>query len=52
VAVIARTSPRAGVMFGASAGLLWAASDTSIKALSGELGDSSAVAIVISPSRR
>jgi drug/metabolite transporter (DMT)-like permease len=49
VAVVARTSPRAGVMFAASAGLLWAASDTSIKALSGELGDSSAVAIVISP---
>ena len=27
-------------MLGVSAGLFWAASDTSIKALSGELGDS------------
>ncbi len=44
-----RDSPRAGVLLGASAGLLWAASDTSIKALSGELGDSTAAAIVFSP---
>ncbi len=49
VAVVARGSPRSGVMFAASAGMLWAASDTSIKALSGELGDSSAVAILLSP---
>jgi len=34
--------PRAGVLFGASAGLLWAASDTSIKALSDSLGDGAA----------
>jgi multidrug transporter EmrE-like cation transporter len=40
---------RAGVLLGASAGLLWAASDTSIKALSGELGESSALAIVTDP---
>ena len=39
VAVLGRDTPRAGVLFGASAGLLWAASDTSIKALSGHLGD-------------
>ena len=31
---------RAGVMFAASAGLLWAASDTSIKAVSDDLGES------------
>jgi hypothetical protein len=36
-------------MFGASAGLFWASSDTAIKALSGELGDSSAAAILLSP---
>jgi hypothetical protein len=41
--------PRAGVMFGVSAGLFWAGSDTAIKALSGELGDSSAIAIIASP---
>jgi hypothetical protein len=41
--------PRAGVMFGVSAGLFWAGSDTAIKALSGELGDSSAAAIIFSP---
>jgi drug/metabolite transporter (DMT)-like permease len=40
---------RAGVLLGASAGLLWAASDTAIKALSGELGDSGIAAILISP---
>jgi hypothetical protein len=39
VAVAARTGPHAGVMLGASAGLFWAASDTSIKALSHHLGD-------------
>ena len=36
-------------MLGVSAGLFWAASDTSIKALSGELGDSAWTAIVFSP---
>jgi hypothetical protein len=50
VAAGARVSAgRAGVLFGASAGLFWAASDTAIKALSGELGDSSALAILASP---
>jgi hypothetical protein len=49
VAVLGRAAPRAGVLFGASAGLLWAASDTSIKALSDHLGDDSALAIVLSP---
>jgi len=42
-------SARAGVLFGASAGLMWAASDSSIKALSGELGSSSALAIITDP---
>jgi len=49
VAVLGRDGPRAGVLLGASAGLLWAASDTSIKALTGHLGDESAAAIVFSP---
>jgi drug/metabolite transporter (DMT)-like permease len=49
LAVVGNGSLRAGVLLGASAGLLWAASDTSIKALSGELGDTTAVAIVLSP---
>lgn len=49
VAVGARRSVREGVLLGASAGLFWAASDTSIKALSGELGDSSWATIVFSP---
>jgi drug/metabolite transporter (DMT)-like permease len=48
VALAGRSGPRAGVLFGASAGLLWAASDTSIKALTGELGDGIA-AILINP---
>jgi hypothetical protein len=39
VALGARGTPRAGVLYGASAGLLWAASDTAIKGLSGRLGD-------------
>ncbi len=39
LAVLAPDGPRRGVLLGASAGLLWAASDTSIKALSGSLGD-------------
>jgi drug/metabolite transporter (DMT)-like permease len=37
--VAGRSGPRAGVMFGAASGLFWAASDTSIKALSHHLGD-------------
>ncbi len=49
VAVLARGRLREGVMLGVSAGLFWAASDTSIKALSGELGDSAWTAIVLSP---
>jgi len=48
VAATGRRGPRAGVMLGASAGLFWAASDTSIKALSGHLGDGAA-AVVLSP---
>lgn len=49
VAWAARRTTREGVLLGASAGLFWAASDTAIKALSGELGEASAVAIVLSP---
>src|SRR4051794_7696116 len=39
VAVAGTAGPHAGVVLGASAGLFWAASDTSIKALSHHLGD-------------
>jgi len=46
VAVLARPGPRQGVILGASAGLLWAASDTSIKALSGRLGDGAAAVLL------
>lgn len=49
VAWFARASLREGVMLGASAGLFWAASDTAIKALSGELGEAGILAIVLSP---
>ena len=50
VAATARVSPaRGGVLFGVSAGLFWAASDTSIKALSDKLGDESALAILTHP---
>jgi magnesium transporter NIPA len=49
VAVLGKGAPRAGVLLGASAGLLWAASDTSIKALSDHLGSDSAAAILFSP---
>jgi hypothetical protein len=49
VAVAAIRNPREGVMLGVSAGLFWAASDTTIKALSGELGESAWTAIVLSP---
>jgi hypothetical protein len=48
VAVFGRRGPQAGVLLGASAGLFWAASDTSIKALSGQLGDGVA-AVLIDP---
>jgi drug/metabolite transporter (DMT)-like permease len=49
VAVTGREAPRAGVLLGAAAGMLWAASDTSIKALSDHLGSDSAAAILFSP---
>jgi drug/metabolite transporter (DMT)-like permease len=49
VAVLGRAGPRAGVLFAASAGMLWAASDTTIKALSDRLGDDSLFSIVVSP---
>jgi hypothetical protein len=39
VAAAGRSGPHSGVLLGASAGLFWAASDTSIKALSDRLGD-------------
>src|SRR5262245_14024044 len=39
LAALAPSGPHHGVLLGAAAGLLWAASDTSIKALSGHLGD-------------
>jgi hypothetical protein len=49
-AIAAGRSPqRAGVLYGVSAGLYWAASDTAIKALSDSLGEASAVAIVLHP---
>jgi hypothetical protein len=48
VAAFAREGHNQGVLLGASAGLLWAASDTSIKALSGRLDDG-AVAVVLHP---
>lgn len=49
VAFAARSGAREGVLFAASAGLFWAGSDTAIKALSGELGEASAAAILLSP---
>jgi drug/metabolite transporter (DMT)-like permease len=49
VAALGRDAPRSGVLLGAAAGLLWAASDTSIKALSDHLGDDGAAAILFSP---
>ena len=48
VAATSGASHRAGVVLGASAGLFWAASDTSIKALSGQLGDGAA-SVLLSP---
>jgi hypothetical protein len=50
VAVAAsRSRLRMGVLFGASAGLFWAASDTAIKALSGELGQTGVAGILLDP---
>lgn len=49
VAWLASGSRNEGVLFGASAGLFWAASDTAIKALSGNLGEASALAILLHP---
>ncbi len=49
VAFAARRNLREGVMLGVSAGLFWATSDTAIKALSGELGESAWTAILFSP---
>jgi hypothetical protein len=46
---LAVRSTREGVLFGVSAGMFWAASDTAIKALSDELGDASAAAILFHP---
>lgn len=43
-----RSGPRAGVMFGAASGLFWAASLTSIKALSGSFGDG-ITAVLLNP---
>ncbi len=48
LAALAPAGPRQGVVLGAAAGLLWAASDTSIKALSSRLGDP-AVQIIFHP---
>jgi multidrug transporter EmrE-like cation transporter len=42
VAVLARRTLQGGALLGAAAGLLWGASDVSIKALSGNLGDGAA----------
>jgi hypothetical protein len=48
VAIAGRDGPHAGVLLAASAGLFWAASDTSIKALSDHLGDG-AGAVLLNP---
>jgi hypothetical protein len=48
VAIFGRRGAQAGVLLGASAGLFWAASDTAIKALSGQLDDGVA-AVLINP---
>jgi AraC-like DNA-binding protein len=48
-AVLGRAGPRAGVLCAASAGLLWAASDPTIKALSGRPRADSLFSIVVSP---
>ena len=48
VAKLASDSPRSGALLGAAAGLIWGASDVSIKALSGRLDDG-AVAVLLHP---
>ena len=49
-AVAAGRSPaRAGILYGISAGLYWAASDTAIKALSDSLGSEGVLAIILHP---
>jgi drug/metabolite transporter (DMT)-like permease len=48
VTLASRGSAHSGVLLGAAAGLFWAASDTSIKALSDHLGDGVA-AVLLSP---
>jgi hypothetical protein len=47
--VFGRSSVRAGVLLGASAGMFWAASDTAIKASSNGLGDESVIWLIVSP---
>jgi hypothetical protein len=49
VSAIGLGGVREGVLLGAAAGLFWAVSDTSIKALSDELGEAGAAAILFSP---
>ncbi len=49
VAVLGGRTRRAGVLLAASAGLLWAASDTTIKALTDSLGEESVAAIMLNP---
>ena len=44
-----RSPARAGILYGISAGLYWAASDTAIKALSDSLGDASVIGILLHP---
>ncbi len=46
LAGFARGRPHAGVLFGASAGLIWAASDVAIKGTTGNFSDQGLVAIV------
>jgi len=48
LAALAPPGPRRGPVLGVAAGLLWAASDTSIKALSDHLGDGAAT-VLLSP---
>lgn len=49
VSALAGRSLHEGALLGAAAGLFWAASDTAIKALSDDLGEASAAAILLSP---
>ena len=48
MAAFARGRPHAGVIFGASAGLIWAASDVAIKGSSGNLADHG-LAVLVEP---